>query len=258
MELIEVTWKRGAKNAHSTALPPLAEQPTEVRELKGGAAWRLCRWRERYLHRYYCSADGRVAYLVAWEVQPGGDSSSAQGWLRTVKPLSDSAGYYYLSTKVNGRSKNYRIHRVVAETWLGHVPPGKEVDHINGCRTDNRAANLQYISHRENVRKANRWAIRHDAHGGFRRSRLRIELPDTELHMDCRGYAEAAAQLGIGAATLRMYMSVSGHRCRVRGCMVTNLSALAELRAEQVAAATTEAEAAKGTAKGAAGEEPAR
>jgi hypothetical protein len=46
------------------------------------------------------------------------------------------------------------VHRVVAETWCLKMDDTLEVDHLNKNRSDNRAINLQWVSHKENcIRK---------------------------------------------------------------------------------------------------------
>lgn len=42
------------------------------------------------------------------------------------------------------------VHRLVAEAFLGPCPRGKEVNHKNGRRLDNRPENLEYVTAAEN------------------------------------------------------------------------------------------------------------
>ena len=54
--------------------------------------------------------------------------------------------------------RNYKCIRVshaVLEAWGFPRPKGHECDHINGNHTDNRLANLEWVTHAENARR--RW-----------------------------------------------------------------------------------------------------
>ena len=60
-------------------------------------------------------------------------------------------GYGYLITKLNG--KLVLVHTIIALCYLGERPEGKQIDHINSIRNDNRVENLQYITASENIMK---------------------------------------------------------------------------------------------------------
>ena len=51
--------------------------------------------------------------------------------------------------------KNYYQHRFVYEVFKGMIPRMMEIDHRNGVRNDNRVKNLQLLTHKQNVEKAN-------------------------------------------------------------------------------------------------------
>lgn len=56
-------------------------------------------------------------------------------------------GYLYVYTKIGTRC----VHRVIYETFIGEIPDGYEIDHINTIRTDNRLENLRCVTHKENM-----------------------------------------------------------------------------------------------------------
>tara|TARA_B110000285_G_C14757095_1_gene437895 strand:+ start:172 stop:636 length:465 start_codon:yes stop_codon:yes gene_type:complete len=48
------------------------------------------------------------------------------------------------------------VHRLVWTTFVGDIPEGFIIDHINGVRGDNRLSNLQCITQSQNLRKGSR------------------------------------------------------------------------------------------------------
>jgi hypothetical protein len=67
----------------------------------------------------------------------------------------DNIGYLATGINKNKKIKTLRVHKLVAITFLNHIPNGYEivVDHINNVKQDNRTINLQLISQRENSSK---------------------------------------------------------------------------------------------------------
>jgi hypothetical protein len=58
----------------------------------------------------------------------------------------------------------YSIHRLVMLAFVGECPEGKEVNHINGKKYDNRLSNLEYVTRSENIRHAVRLGLKGGAH----------------------------------------------------------------------------------------------
>lgn len=63
---------------------------------------------------------------------------------RTIS--KDRCGYLRVSTKIGLKM----VHRIIYETFVGPIPDGMEIDHINTIRTDNRLENLRCVTHKEN------------------------------------------------------------------------------------------------------------
>lgn len=74
-------------------------------------------------------------------------------WLATNKR---SKGYVKVALHINNKTKHHYIHRLVYITYVGEIPKGMEINHINEQRDDNRLENLQLCSHRENLMYGNR------------------------------------------------------------------------------------------------------
>lgn len=65
-------------------------------------------------------------------------------------------GYLKINLFKDGIYTNKKIHRLVWETFMGDIPNGYDVHHINGIKTDNRLENLcliQMVIHRQKHNK---------------------------------------------------------------------------------------------------------
>ena len=67
------------------------------------------------------------------------------------KPISakDRYGYIRVCTKLSGEVKNYAVHRLIWTMVYGVVP--KNIDHIDGDRTNNKISNLRDVTHQQNM-----------------------------------------------------------------------------------------------------------
>lgn len=67
-----------------------------------------------------------------------------------LKPFYKN-GYQYVSLSRNGISKDYRVHRLVAMTWIPNPENLPCVNHKNEVKTDNRVSNLEFCTYKYNV-----------------------------------------------------------------------------------------------------------
>lgn len=73
-------------------------------------------------------------------------------------------GHGYLSVifSVNGNQESYKVHKLVAETFLDNPDKKPQVNHKNGDKRDCSLSNLQWVTCRENLQHAcdkglNKW-----------------------------------------------------------------------------------------------------
>lgn len=67
-----------------------------------------------------------------------------------LSPRKDPDGYNRVDLRLDGKRFTRFVHTLVEKTFGGN---GKEVDHKNNDRTDNRAENLETVSHKENMKR---------------------------------------------------------------------------------------------------------
>jgi len=63
-------------------------------------------------------------------------------------------GYQYVSLQKIGRRVSRPVHLLVLEAFVGPRPYALESNHSDGNKGNNSLANLQYITHKENVQHA--------------------------------------------------------------------------------------------------------
>ncbi len=91
---------------------------------------------------------------------------SDQGRVRRARPARNSHvgrvlrqarrnGYLAVNLSENGTARMQSVHRLVAEAFIGPAD-GREVNHRNGLKKDNRAWNLEYATRVENALHAHR------------------------------------------------------------------------------------------------------
>lgn len=70
-----------------------------------------------------------------------------------LKPSVNKCGYYVVVFSINNVRKQKRVNRLVISAFLG-IEEGKDVNHIDGNKLNNRLSNLEYCTRSENMKHA--------------------------------------------------------------------------------------------------------
>lgn len=110
--------------------PPKTNPPNKeiIKEIPGFPNYRLSNMGKLYIYK-------------------GGD-------LIEKEPLKSNVGYSRVSLHHKGRKKKYSLSRLVTTLFIGDIPEGYVVDHINCKPEHNYVTNLQIITHKENAQRA--------------------------------------------------------------------------------------------------------
>ena len=73
---------------------------------------------------------------------------------KIMKGVPDGYGYFQLSLCKEGKVKNCRINRLVAQAFIPNTESKPQVNHIDGDKTNNRVTNLEWTTQEENMRHA--------------------------------------------------------------------------------------------------------
>lgn len=92
---------------------------------------------------YVCTSDGRV-----FSLKRGNKNELKYNYLKH--------GYAMCYIYINGKRYDILLHRIIAETFVYNPSSKRQVNHINGIKSDNRAENLEWCTQSENIRHAYR------------------------------------------------------------------------------------------------------
>lgn len=116
--------------------------------------------------------------------------------------MSQSLVRGYPRVSLKGRS--IVVHKLVAEAFLGLRPDGMTINHIDGCKMNNAASNLEYVTPSENQRHACRLGLINSK--GERHSQAKLtdaQVIDIRARLE-RGDSqkETARRVGVDPSTI--------------------------------------------------------
>lgn len=94
---------------------------------------------------------------------------------RILKLGADSSGYPTVKLYGNGMKRTPKVHRLVADAFIPNPHQKKEINHINGIKSDNRVENLEWCTRTENIRHADATGLRNCTGENNHTAKLRKE-----------------------------------------------------------------------------------
>jgi hypothetical protein len=126
------------------------------------------KWVKEYEWYYYVSNHGRIKIRKTNKI---------------LKLATDKDGYIKCHLYKRGVRKSFRVHRLVAETFLDKPEGCTEVDHIDNNRANNHATNLRWCTHDENIAKI---------YGDYSEDINVVEAETMQIIAMCRSINEAS------------------------------------------------------------------
>lgn len=137
---------------------------------------------------YECSTEGRIR-------------NKKTG--RILKEQVNCNGYKTLTLYQNKYAKNERVHRIVASTFIYGKYYGKDVNHIDGNKLNNRVDNLEWCTRKDNVRHSMDIGVK--AMNNFGKECVRVRLIETgEIYNSIN---ECARSTGLDISGIRQCLN---------------------------------------------------
>ncbi len=101
---------------------------------------------------------------------------------RKLKGIVNTNGYVRVDLK---KGKLYLVHRLVAIHFIPNPDNKPEINHIDGNPQNNKISNLEWCTHSENIRHADRTGLRVMAKGGDHSHALKVIDSKTGIVYGC-------------------------------------------------------------------------
>ena len=114
-------------------------------------------WKDikNYEGLYQVSNLGRIKSLNRYSYNSVGKYNK-KIFERILKQAIAKPGYYVINLTKNGKQKTYRIHRLVAETFIPNPNNYPMINHIDCNKLNNKVENLEWCTHTHNMQEAAR------------------------------------------------------------------------------------------------------
>lgn len=117
---------------------------------------------------------------------------------RYLKHFNNGFGYEYVMMSLNGKYKQYKVHRLVAETFIPNPENKPFVNHIDCNRSNNYYKNLEWCTQKENINYAQK------INSSFNDRNKKVKQYDKENNLinTYESISEASRRTGITIASI--------------------------------------------------------
>lgn len=108
-------------------------------------------WKDipEYKGIYMVSNLGKIRSLTRSIHYSNGHSQTIKG--RFIKRFHDKDGYEIVSLSRDGNKKTFKVHRLVAQSFLIKVEGKDCINHLDGNKKNNASTNLEWVTEKENM-----------------------------------------------------------------------------------------------------------
>ena len=119
---------------------------------------------------------------------------------RLIAPKRNADGYLFVSLSRNGVTNTRYIHRMVAVAFIPNPWQLPEANHLDGDKTNNVPANLQWVTHQDNVIHAYAYGLNRNMGGSHK---MAVGVIDNILGREFETVKDWCAARGINYNTGR-------------------------------------------------------
>lgn len=149
------------------------------------------KWIDGYEGEYSINIDGVIFSHNYWN----------KGIKHPMKNSMNSKGYYRVGLSKGGVVRDFKVHRLVMETFSEIDEDRPNINHIDGDKSNNSLDNLEWCTQYENIHHAWENGLSKSRHTGKGRKRV-LQILDGEVISKYIGVMDASRKSGVDASSI--------------------------------------------------------